>query len=85
MELKSLAQRIKCVEPESGSLRMFLESLVVSSMRLGVTFIAPRQLEPLEIHLEGNSCLLSGGTPDCPVAHLIVNSMRTVRSRESPD
>jgi hypothetical protein len=44
MELKSLAQRIKCVESESGSLRMFLESLVSSSMRLGVSFIAPRQL-----------------------------------------
>jgi hypothetical protein len=44
MELKSLAQRIKCVESESRSLRMFLESLVCSSMRLGVSFIAPRQL-----------------------------------------
>jgi hypothetical protein len=44
MELKSLTQRIKCVETESGSLRMFLESLVFCSMRLGVPFIAPRQL-----------------------------------------
>jgi hypothetical protein len=44
MELKSLTQRIKCVEMEFGSLRMFLESLVFSSMRLGVPFIAPRQL-----------------------------------------
>jgi hypothetical protein len=44
MNLKSLAQRIKCVESESGSLRMFCESLVYSSMRLGVPFIAPRQL-----------------------------------------
>jgi hypothetical protein len=44
MELKSLTQRIKCVESESGSLRMFLVSLVFSSMRLGVPFIAPRQL-----------------------------------------
>jgi hypothetical protein len=44
MELKSLTQRIKCVESESGSLRMFLESLVFSSMRLGVPFIDPRQL-----------------------------------------
>jgi hypothetical protein len=43
-ELKSLTQRIKCVETESGSLRMFLESLVSCSMRLGVPFIAPRQL-----------------------------------------
>jgi hypothetical protein len=45
MELKSLIQRIKCVESESGSLRMFLVSLVSSSMRPGVPFIAPRQLE----------------------------------------
>ena len=44
MELKSLIQRIKCVKSESGSLRMFIVSLVVSSMRLGVPFIAPRQL-----------------------------------------
>jgi hypothetical protein len=44
MELKSLTQRIKCMESESGSLRMFLESLVLSSVRLGVPFIAPRQL-----------------------------------------
>jgi hypothetical protein len=44
MELKSLTQRIKCVESESENLRMFLESLVFSSMRLGVPFIAPRQL-----------------------------------------
>jgi hypothetical protein len=44
MELKSLTQRIKCVESKSRSLRMFLESLVLSSMRLGVPFIAPRQL-----------------------------------------
>jgi hypothetical protein len=43
-ELKSLTQRIKCVETESGSLRMFLESLVLCSMRLGVPFIAPSQL-----------------------------------------
>jgi hypothetical protein len=44
MELKSLTQRIKCVESKSRSLRMFLESLVFSSMRPGVPFIAPRQL-----------------------------------------
>jgi hypothetical protein len=44
MELKSLTQRIKCVEAESRSLMMFLERLVSCSMRLGVPFIAPRQL-----------------------------------------
>jgi hypothetical protein len=44
MELKSLSQRIKCAKLESWRLRMFLECLGVSSMRLGVPFIAPRQL-----------------------------------------
>jgi hypothetical protein len=44
MELKSLSQRIECVKLESWSLRMFLVSLGNSSMRLGVPFIAPRQL-----------------------------------------
>jgi hypothetical protein len=44
MELKSLSQRIKCAKLESWRLRMFLISLVSSSMRLGVPFIAPRQL-----------------------------------------
>jgi hypothetical protein len=44
MELKSLSQRIKCAKLESRSLRMFLECLGDSSMRLGVPFIAPTQL-----------------------------------------
>jgi hypothetical protein len=44
MELKSLSQRIKCAKLESWRLRMFLECLGDSSMRLGVPFIAPRQL-----------------------------------------
>jgi hypothetical protein len=43
-ELKSLTQRIKCVEAESGSLRILRECLVFFSMRLGIPFIAPRQL-----------------------------------------
>jgi hypothetical protein len=44
MELKSLTQQIKCVEAESGCLSMLRECLVFCSMRLGVPFIAPRQL-----------------------------------------
>jgi hypothetical protein len=44
MELKSLSQRIKCAKLESWWLRMFLECLGGSSMRLGIPFIAPRQL-----------------------------------------
>jgi hypothetical protein len=44
MELKSLTQRIKCVGAESGCLSMLRECLVISSMRLGIPFISPRQL-----------------------------------------
>jgi hypothetical protein len=44
MELKSLSQRIKCAKLESWCLGMIKECLVDSSMRLGVPFIAPRQL-----------------------------------------
>ena len=43
-ELKSLTQSIKCADAECGSLRMLSECLNLSSMRLGVSFIAPRQL-----------------------------------------
>jgi hypothetical protein len=44
MELKSLTQQSECAAAESGCLRMISESLGDSSMRLGVPFIAPRQL-----------------------------------------
>jgi hypothetical protein len=43
-ELKSLTRSIKCAETECGRLRMLKVCLGVSSMRLGVPFIAPRQL-----------------------------------------
>jgi hypothetical protein len=43
-ELKSLTRLIKCAETECGRLRMLSECLGDSSMRLGVPFIAPRQL-----------------------------------------
>jgi hypothetical protein len=43
-ELKSLTQRIKCMEAESGCLIMLRECLVSFSMRLGVPFVTPRQL-----------------------------------------
>jgi hypothetical protein len=58
MELKSLTKRSKSVESESGSLRMFRESLVYSSMRLGA--------------VRGQTCLLSGGALDSPVHHRTV-------------
>jgi hypothetical protein len=44
MVLKSLSQRIECARMESWCLGMIKECLVFSSMRLGASFIAPRQL-----------------------------------------
>jgi hypothetical protein len=78
LELKSLSQRIECVKLESWSLRMLSECLGVSSMRLGVPFIAARQLGVVEDNL-GRLILpsvvwctrQSGAPPDshcsCPV------------------
>jgi hypothetical protein len=44
MGLKSLSQRIECARMESWCLGMIKEYLGISSMRLGASFIAPRQL-----------------------------------------
>jgi hypothetical protein len=44
MEIKSLRKSIKCTETECGRFRMLKVCLDVSSMCLGVPFIAPRQL-----------------------------------------
>jgi hypothetical protein len=44
IELKSQTQRNECAGTKSGCLRMLSECLVSSSMRLGIPFIAPRQL-----------------------------------------
>jgi hypothetical protein len=68
-ELKSLRMSIECVKMECRSLRMFKVCLVFSSMRLGVPFIAPRQLGAVGSNLGSNSCLLSGGAPDSSVNH----------------
>jgi hypothetical protein len=43
-----LSQRIKCAESKSWCLGMLRGCLVCSSMRLGVPFIAPRQLGAVE-------------------------------------
>jgi hypothetical protein len=43
-----LLQRIKCAESKSWCLGMLRECLMCSSMRLGVPFIAPRQLGAVE-------------------------------------
>jgi hypothetical protein len=44
MKLKSLTQQSECAGAESGCLRILSECLGSSSMRLGVPFIALRQL-----------------------------------------
>jgi hypothetical protein len=72
-ELKSLRMSIECARMECGSLRMFRVCLVSSSMRLGVPFIAPRQLGAVESNL-GRQFLpfvgwhtgQSGAPPDIP-------------------
>jgi hypothetical protein len=82
MELKSLSQKIKCAKLESWRLRMFLECLGSSSMRLGVPFIAPRQLGAVggqqgRPKLPSVGCCTgqSGAPPDshcsCPVHDLL--------------
>jgi hypothetical protein len=43
-----LSQRLECAELKSWCLGMLRECLVFSSMRLGVSFIAPRQLGAIE-------------------------------------
>jgi hypothetical protein len=76
MELKLLTQRIKCVGAESGCFRILKECLGDSSMRLGVPFIAPRQLGAVEDQ-HGRLSLpsvewrtgQSGAPPDSPVRH----------------
>jgi hypothetical protein len=58
MELKFLTQQSECAGAESGCLRMLSECLGSSSMRLGVTFIARRQLGAVEDQ-QGRLFLLS--------------------------
>jgi hypothetical protein len=53
-----LSQGIKCTELEPWCLGMLRECLVYSSMRLGVPFIAPRQLGAVE-SIPGRQFLLS--------------------------
>jgi hypothetical protein len=79
-ELKSLTQRIKCVEAESGYLSILRECLVFCSMRLGVPFIAPRQLEVVG-HQFGRQFLPSvewctgqfGAPPDIHCSSLVLD------------
>jgi hypothetical protein len=76
MELYLLSQRIKCAEIESWCLGMLKECLVFSSMRLGVPFIAPRQLGAVGSNPRrqilpsvGWRTGQSGAPPDSPVHH----------------
>jgi hypothetical protein len=46
-----LSQRIKCAEMESWCLELIKECLIYSSMRLGIPFIAPRQLRAVGSNL----------------------------------
>jgi hypothetical protein len=62
-ELKLLSQRIKCARMKSWCLEMIKECLVFFSMRLGVHFIAPRQLGAIESN-PGRQSLSSVGPPD---------------------
>jgi hypothetical protein len=59
----------ECAKTECEWSRMLKVCLVYSSMRLGVHFIAPRQLGAVESNPGSNSCLLSTGAPDSPVHH----------------
>jgi hypothetical protein len=63
-----LSQRIECAEMRSWWLGMLKGCLVFSSMRLGVPFIAPRQLGAVEI-IPGRQFLPSVAwrTRHCPV------------------
>jgi hypothetical protein len=81
-ELKSLTQSIKCAETECGRLRMLEVCLGCSSMRLGVPFIAPRQLGAVGgilgrqiLPSVGWPTRQSGAPPDsncsCPVRDLL--------------
>jgi hypothetical protein len=59
-EHKSLKKSIKCAETECGRFRMLKVCLGISSMRLGVPFIAPRQLGAVGIQ-QGRQFLPSVG------------------------
>jgi hypothetical protein len=68
-ELKSLRKSIKCAETKCGRLRMLKVCLGDSSMRLGVPFIALRQLGRLILPSVRWHTGQSGVPPDSPVCH----------------
>jgi hypothetical protein len=95
MELKPLTRRIKCEGAESGCFRILRECLGYSSMRIGVPFIAPRQLEAVEDNL-GRLILpsvvwctgQSGASPDihcsCPVHDCLPKKAQSTVAASGP-
>jgi hypothetical protein len=95
IELKFLTQRNECAGTESGCLRMLSECLDDSSMRLGVLFIAPRQLGAVEDNL-GRLILpsvvwcigQSGAPPDshcsCPVRDCLPKKAQSTVTASGP-
>jgi hypothetical protein len=81
-ELKSLRKSIKCAETECGRFRMLKVCFGISSMRLGVSFIALRQLGAVG-RILGRQFLPSVGC-GCPVVHRTVR-WRTGQSGAPPD
>jgi hypothetical protein len=86
-ELKSLTRSIKCAETECGSIRLLSECLGDSYMRLGVPFIALRQLGTvggqqgrLSLRSVGWRTGQSGAPPDnhcsCQVRDLLPNMVQ---------
>jgi hypothetical protein len=94
MELKSLTQQSECAGAESGCLRLLSECLG-DSMRLGVPFIAPRQIGAVEDNL-GRLILSSvvccteqsGEPPDshcsCPVRDCLPNKAQSTVAASGP-
>jgi hypothetical protein len=64
---------------------MFNGGLVLCSMRLGVPFIAQRQLGAVEASFGRQFLPSVCGRTGLSSAHRTVNSKRTRRGRESPD
>jgi hypothetical protein len=95
MELKSLTQRRKCAGAVSRFFRILSECLGDSSMRLGVPFIAPRQLGAIGGQLGrpnlpsvGWRTGQSGAPPNshcsCPVRDCLPNRAQTAVAAPGP-
>jgi hypothetical protein len=95
MELKLLTQRIKCVGAESGCFRILRECFGDSSMRIGVSFISPRQLGAIEDNLgrlilpSDVWCTGQSGAPldshcSCPVCDCLQNKAQSTVAASGP-